>query len=407
MKLKIIQLEEYEEKKVIITKEEWEYLDNNSKYYTFSYIRDISLEKLEVSIKARFFIGLIRICSTLELIIRPKIKAANFIAMLKYVDSKRIKTWNKLVESIKKERNFIDFFMELFLKEVYDLLIFERRRGYNQIIENSNHPKGKISISSTIKSRKFLSNQISCQFFQFSLNTPHNQIIKYTLNYIKKLISAENFSLYRQNLAILKNVRYLKWNTKDIENLTYNRLNYKYKTIHDFCRLILDDFSLKFEIGKEKFFAFVINSWNVYEIFLREIYKIYQTIYKVNAYKIEDLTDDIDWDNKSLVNRRPDIILFKEGKDIIYLDAKYKTQRVLKDYDQMNTYITQLKRLPYGELIYPLINNSQNEEIIGTREKVKIRYIDLEQANDQNYLKDFVSKTIKKYQEISARFNSS
>ena len=240
MELQIIQLEEYEEKKVIITKEEWEYLDNKCKYYTFSYIKDISHDKLEISIKARFYIGLIRICSSLELIIRPKIKAANFIAMLEYVDNKRIKTWNKLVRSIKKKQNFIDFFIELFLKEVHELLIFERKRGYNLIIQNCSNPKGKILISSTIKSRKFVSNKICCQFFNFSLNTPYNQIIKYTLNYIKKIISTENFSLYRQNLAILKNVDYVKWNTKEIEHLTYNRLNYKYNTIHDFCRLILD-----------------------------------------------------------------------------------------------------------------------------------------------------------------------
>jgi len=116
MELNIISLEEYEEKKVIVTKEEWEYLDKESKYYNFSYIRDISHDKLETSIKAKFYIGLIRICSTLELIIKPKIKAANFIAILEYVDKKRIKTWKKLVEGIQKEKNFIDFFIELFLR---------------------------------------------------------------------------------------------------------------------------------------------------------------------------------------------------------------------------------------------------------------------------------------------------
>ncbi|MFW9876397.1 MAG: McrC family protein [Candidatus Thorarchaeota archaeon] len=405
MEIKLIPLEEYEEKIILVTREEWEYFDKNSKFYFCSDIRDIPPNKKEISIQARFYIGLIRICPTIELIIKPKIKAANFIAMLEYVDKKRINTWKQFIENIEREPNFIDFFIGLFLKEVHELLSLERKRGYNLMIENRNSPKGKILMSNTFKSGGPLNNQISCQYFVLSLNTPHNQIIKYTLNYIRRLISNENFSIYRQNLAILKNVDYLKWNSTDIEHVTYNRLTYNYKPIHDFCRLILDDFSLKFEEGKEKFFAFVINSWNVYEIFLREIYKKFQSDFRVDAYKIGGLTDDTDWDEK---DARPDIVLKKGEEDKIYIDAKYKMEKKDNDYYQMNYYLTQSpKKLPYGELIYPKNRNEQKDHIEkkSKREKVRIRYIDLTQVNDINYLKDFISETYKKYKKVLSRYN--
>ena len=111
MDIKLIPIEEYEEKIIIVTREEWEYFDKRSKYYSCSDIRDIPPDKKEISIQAKFYIGLIRICSTLELIIKPKIKAANFIAMLEYVDKKRINTWKRFVENIEREPNFIDFFI--------------------------------------------------------------------------------------------------------------------------------------------------------------------------------------------------------------------------------------------------------------------------------------------------------
>jgi len=406
MEIKLILLKEYEKKTIIVSKAEWEFFNKKSKYYTCSDITDVPPNEKKISIQARFYIGLIRICPTLELIIRPKIKAANFITMLEYVDKKRIKTWKKFVENIEREPNFIDFFIGLFLREVYELLMIERKRGYNLIIENRNRPKGKILIDNTIKSRGLFSNQISCQYFILSLDTPHNQIIKYTLNYIRKLISIENFNLYRQNLAILKNVGYLKWNTNDIEHLTYDRLTHNYKPIHDFCRLILDDFSLKFDKGQERFFAFVINSWNVFEIFLREIYKRFLTEFVVDAYKIGGLTDDIDWDAK---DARPDIILKQNDEDKIYIDAKYKTEKITNDYYQLNYYLTQLsKKLPYGELIYPKDKEEQQDhtEKKSKREKVRIRYIDLKQVNDHNYIKNFVSKTMKKYQEVASKYNT-
>ena len=42
--------------------------------------------------------------------------------MLKDIDDKKIIIWDKLVESIEKEKNFVDFFIESFLKDVNDLL---------------------------------------------------------------------------------------------------------------------------------------------------------------------------------------------------------------------------------------------------------------------------------------------
>ena len=142
----------------------------------------------------------------------------------------------------------------------------------------------------------------------------------------------------------------------------------------------------------------MINSWNVYEIFLREIYTLFQSKYIINAYKITDLSDMINWEMK---RSRPDLIFKKNGKDIIYIDAKYKIVDSKADYNQIITYLTQSqpgKPLPYGELIYPKESEEDDDYVKMGNQIVKIRYIDLKRASEKDYLRNFVNITLKEYE---------
>ncbi|GAI60204.1 unnamed protein product, partial [marine sediment metagenome] len=281
----------------------------------------------------------------------------------------------------------------------YELLISFHKKGYFLKKEKLRQPKGKILVTDTIKSFKPNEFLIFCQNFEFSLNIPHNQLIKYTLHYIKDVISLKNYNLYYKSLQFLKMVDLVKWHPSEIGKITYDQLTLKYKPVHELCLLILEDFSLKFEKGRERFFSFVINSWNVYEIFLREIYILFQSKYIVNAYKITDLSDMIDWEMK---RSRPDLIFKKKGKNIIYIDAKYKIVDSKADYNQIITYLTQSqpgKALPYGELIYPKESEEDDDYVKMGNQIVKIRYIDLKRASEKDYLRNFVSITLKEYED--------
>ncbi|MBD3211644.1 MAG: hypothetical protein GF311_03475 [Candidatus Lokiarchaeota archaeon] len=137
----------------------------------------------------------------------------------------------------------------------------------------------------------------------------------------------------------------------------------------------------------------------MYEIFLRVIYNSFQNEFDVNAFSIEKLTSKINSDDQIEKKLYPDIILNQNDENIIYIDAKYKTKYSYRDYYQINTYLTQIDRIPYGELIYPKFKADQTRFIEGNYEKVKIRFIDLARISDRDYLKDFVFKTFKEYQK--------
>lgn len=100
-----------------ISREEYNALRIYDKYIRTKFVQKISLDNYNVTIKAKSYIGLLKISPVLQIIIKPKIEA-DFIAMLKYIDDKKILIWQKLVESIKKEENFIEFFIKSFSEEI-------------------------------------------------------------------------------------------------------------------------------------------------------------------------------------------------------------------------------------------------------------------------------------------------
>ncbi|MHA1684715.1 MAG: 5-methylcytosine restriction system specificity protein McrC, partial [Promethearchaeota archaeon] len=263
-------------------------------------------------------------------------------------------------------------------------------------------PRGRILIKETIINQIKRQIGIICELNLLDKNNPYNQVIKFTLNRIKPLISIDektlsrrNYLLYKKLSNILDEIEPGSWNSHQIEKLDYNRLNNAYKPIHDFCRLILDDFSIKFEKGTDSFFAFVINSWNIYEVFLREVFKEFLgSKYRVKSYKIDNnLSDEVNWDEKL----QPDLILIPisstNEKETLFIDAKYKKKYNISDFRQMNHYLTDYYHNIYlkaGALIYPRYNEDSVSTIEGNNQKVVVHYIDLEKIRDKTYLEDFI-----------------
>ncbi|MFX0064577.1 MAG: hypothetical protein ACFFC7_20585, partial [Candidatus Hermodarchaeota archaeon] len=349
--VQIIKLKEYEETTdpIIITTRELEILQNDFQDYiriTTTPLPDPQdKNKAHLTLKARFYVGILGVSPDLTIIINPKAEA-DFIAMLRYIESRKITIWNKLASNIAKEKNFFNFFIGIFLQETHELLRKKKRQAYGLQRLKSTYPKGKILVSKSIQSRNIFPRKFYCRKFEFSFNNVYNQAIKHALLYIRSIISGDQLNLYKKIMGLLTDVDVSGFNIRVLQKITYNRLTYDYRPIHDYCWLILNDFSVKFEEGREKFFAFILNSWNVYEIFLATVFKRFQSKFQINTYRIDSVVAKINWDVK---RDRPDIILSQSGEEKFIIEAKYKTKFQNIDRNQINWYLTQgRKKIPYG-----------------------------------------------------------
>lgn len=353
----------------------------------------------QVTITPKSYIGVFHVASGLTVVVKPKIDFADFIGMLRYVDSRRVVVWKKLVSGIQKSDNFIDFFISRFVEDVFTLLLQKRRQAFEKKEVLTSRIRGKILVSRSVSRVQRCEPELYCQVHDFSLNNLHNQVIRCAMEYIRPVVPDKAVSTYHTILHVLKDVDAIHKREIEFDRIPYDRFTDAYKHVHEFCRLILNDFSLEFVAGRETFYAFALNSWNVYEVFLREIFKRFQKVYDIDAYKISEINEDIDWTNKK--QNRPDIIASKDGDVRFLMDAKYKKGERDSDYHQMVTYLVQRAPAPqlrYGALIYPRDDPTQEDGEYRDYKVVKIYYVDLKRV-EEGYLRQFVEKILDDFQK--------
>jgi 5-methylcytosine-specific restriction endonuclease McrBC regulatory subunit McrC len=388
-------LTEYASESLVLNINELEIIKTNlHKYIQVKQSMKIDQDRYLCTIQAIHYVGMLKVSDSLNIVLQPKIPAVDFLQMLTYVEPRYAVIYQDIIDKLREENNFLQTFLKSFLEKTESLMLNNLRRGYSHHSRIDRIPRGKINIPKSLNIQDGVIPKFWIAEYRFNSDTIHNQVIKYTLEYIQKSIQGNLIPIYRRLLHYLEETTVRPWMPTEIEGISYNRLNYGYKEIHLLCLMILQDFTIQLEIGKKKFFSFVLNSWNVYEDFLRKIFQKFQRYYKVDAYKIPHLSQDIDWDMKG----RPDILLHSTHGGIIVIDAKYKNRPYHSDENQMYRYLGEFNT-DIGYLIYPKSQNLQEDNEIPIRQRdreVMIHYkiIDLSKITDDEYRKEFVSRIV-------------
>jgi len=158
----------------------------------------------------------------------------------------------------------------------------------------------------------------------------------------------------------------------------------------------------------------LLNSWDLYERFLRKILEIYLKPTLGPELLIEKANIDSwnSWDEHKLI---PDTIMRKNDKILLLCDAKYKLDYSIGDRRQGREYIHEfLKKYERGDLdfniknrnlllIYPS-NELNNYDFYPIEKNPVPKYgciyahsIDLTQIDDKSYLESWVKKIFSKF----------
>ncbi|MHA1683681.1 MAG: hypothetical protein ACTSUE_22275, partial [Promethearchaeota archaeon] len=121
---RLVELEELGTKTLLINKKEYKALTQreNNILKVISAVSSEHENLLEITIKCRHYLGLVRISESLSFIIKPKFDSADFMAMLEYIDSERIQLLNDLIQGINRDKNFIELFINSFLEKTFKFL---------------------------------------------------------------------------------------------------------------------------------------------------------------------------------------------------------------------------------------------------------------------------------------------
>ncbi len=124
-----------------------------------------------------------------------------FFKMLKHLkNSPFVQISNSHLDT-KKDFPILEVFIQSFISETEKLLSKGVKFDYIQEIENINYLKGKILINQNLKYNYSNHSQFYCEYSIYSINIPHNKILKATL---LKLVNVTNsFQSYSRIMKIL------------------------------------------------------------------------------------------------------------------------------------------------------------------------------------------------------------
>lgn len=407
---KVIEISEYSLFPDKIYIPENKYRDFKTKFIDTRYFK-LTTEPVEdngiksFTLKTKYYIGIVKFPNNQNYIIMPKIFGARFIEMLKIVDPKKFKIID-LLQGITKDLDFFEILINRFLISTERLLSSFIRKSYQAKIEKLKIVKGKLKINETLRNNEFFFGNVVCHYDNFTVDNFDNQLIKLTLFKLKYIANSKHQARIIRLLSELKEVSLREFNHNDLRNIRYNRLNSHYKIVHTYCIMILENFSFSLQFGKYKSFCMLLNSWDVYEQFLRKLMENYLKKYVSKSITVtKNLRGFKSWDkNKNI----PDIIIKENNRILLLCDAKYKLKHKSSDYHQAGNYLRNLMKLKNLEnleikvenrkiiLIYPL--NENNKMIFKDLEKddeqkqgrIYGHSIDLSRIDDKNYLKKWV-----------------
>jgi len=302
-------------------------------------------------IKAKQFCGVIK-TDNLIIEINPKIGLENLFYLINYCYDIPVQ-FTEHVPLLLSEEIF-NYYVYLFAKAVKEIISKGIYKKYLDITDSTIYIKGRLLIEKNIRQQNGLQLKNICRFDEFSEDIPENQILKYILQKLIKIIEDKNINkLLRYCLVYLKDIRDLKIITgDDFNNIIFTRLNNNHRYPLKLAKLFLDNFFIKDAIGNSRVSSFLVDMNKLFEIF---VFKALEERFEDSEYEVKYQRRH-SLDDERIINIYPDIMVFKNNKPFSVIDTKYKLLKKgeynISDIYQMITYCKKLN-LSEGLIVLP------------------------------------------------------
>lgn len=345
-------------------------LPSVKKYFSIDY----KPRKDKLTLVAGGYIGLIPINENLAIEIKPKFSISNLTRIVTIAED-RFNTLNFFSRKYQENSNttpvVFEFMAECLVNELQVLHSEGMLKDYILTSEHSHKIRGRVSVIDSIKSLWSHGhfNKAAINYYDFTVNNPFNQLIKYTLNYCiieLNAISSDKAELKNKLIEF-----YSSFDAVEIDNhrnfieAVYDAIEHEkvpalrnyYVNICEICRLIITKVGVSFdEEGSDlEMSTFTLDMASTFEKYLLNSIRLNRSELPENVFILDGNKKE---GSKKFYNQpshgkgdaKPDIII-KQGEEYkIIADVKYKTSS--KDSDR---YQVISHALSYGAKIAVLL----------------------------------------------------
>lgn len=262
----------------------------------------------------------------------PSLNKSEIYKNINYMINKSPKLSIKNIELTSYGENedgqFLDFFINMFLQELYTNLFKGLYKTYVSQQDNLRYIKGRLLVAENIK-RNFLHNKVYCEFDEFTEDNLVNQILKYTTKLMSKLTNWRKNQLLACNiLQFLDDVSDIHVSLDTFSFIKDDRLLGIYSKLLVIAKMFLEGQSIDINSENQTNFIFNIDMNLVYQEYIFEILKEYsvdifgENITIKSQYSKEHLIYNSH--NKGVFPLKPDIAILEGNHINILVDTKYK-----------------------------------------------------------------------------------
>ena len=224
-------------------------------------------------------------------------------------------------------------------------------KGYQILSKNQNSFRGRLSLAKHIHHNLCDATKFYCTYKKLSMDNAINRTIRTTYGILKgKGLSAlvgefEAYDKYLCSMGVTADVS----DVHEIDHIRYTRLSAPYQPVMHLCRTILANHKAESSHGagansEISYFIDIADLWEMYLLkLLQNHLPLDYHVYSPNATFGENLLDE------AMREIRPDIIIEKDNRVLMIIDAKYKDYSCVgrtsahgvrrEDLYQMTTYL--------------------------------------------------------------------
>lgn len=224
---------------------------------------------------------------------------------------------------LRLQQHFIlDLYFELFIDEIEQLLHEGLIKQYRNTTENQTTMRGRMDFSKQIQHNTVHKTRFFVHHSTYDFDHVFNQILSKTINVLMRMVTNPLLLDKLQRLQLhFPKVQQIDISDWHFQHLKYDRKSQRYQTALDISRLILMNYSPDIRGGQNDVLAMLFDMNVLFEAFIFRQLK--QLEYTKNIQVIGQPNRKFWTHNQKSRNLRPDILIQKEGENII-LDTKWK-----------------------------------------------------------------------------------
>ncbi len=271
----------------------------------------------EYELRAGSSVGTV-VLPTLQLLIRPKVDIRNVLFLLGY--GTELATWAQEQFPYEEEPDLLRAVARIFEAEVSRSARQGLIRGYQAKRETLTTLRGRIDVARQFRLRQGRPFPLECSFEEYTEDVRLNRVVKAA---IRRLLQVPGLSpgvarMLRFRYRLFDEVASVEYAPGSVPDIGYTRLHEHWRPAGELARIILNQDSLRDEIGKTMGIAFTVDMNELFERFVEKI--VDREARRAGLCLVPQARRQL----STSVYMKPDLVLQRGGSDLAVGDAKYK-----------------------------------------------------------------------------------